>query len=68
VLNGLLGCFVSGVSTPIRRTRSPFSITNAIDYTLHNTVITINRSSAVGNATAEQVQSGGEKLAKLLMA
>ena len=33
----------------------------AIDYTLHNTVITVNRSSAVGNATAEQVQSGDEK-------
>jgi hypothetical protein len=45
----------------MRRTRSPSSITNAIDYTLHNTVIATNRSSAVGNAAAEQVQSGDEK-------
>ncbi len=28
VLNGFVGCLVSGVSTPMRRTRSPFSITS----------------------------------------
>jgi hypothetical protein len=33
----------------------------AIDYTLHNTVITVNTSSAVDNATAEQVENGGEE-------
>jgi hypothetical protein len=33
----------------------------AIDYTLHNTVITVGRSSTVGNATAKQVKKCGKK-------
>jgi hypothetical protein len=33
----------------------------AIDYTLHNTVITANTSNAVANATAGQVESDGEE-------
>ena len=52
---------VSGVSTPMRRTRSPFSMTNVSpDYTLYNMVITVDRIWAFGNATAEQLENGEE--------
>ncbi len=32
----------------------------AIDYTLHNTGITVDRSNAAGNITAKQVENGAE--------